>query len=80
MEKLNDYLYEKGKIKDKKWLDDYLRMQFKKAFIHLTMMSYPNILKKPNVFELYGLDFMLDEDLNLWFIECNPSPVYQGTS
>ena len=34
------------------------------------------LIKKPSVFELFGLDFMLDEDLNLLFIECNASPVF----
>lgn len=43
-------------------------------------MSEHAYLKKSNVFELFGLDFILDENLNLWFIECNASPVYQGTS
>ena len=31
-------------------------------------------LKESNVFEMFGLDFMLDDKLNLWFIECNASP------
>lgn len=44
------------------------------------MMTEHGFLKKSNVFELFGLDFLLDDDLNLWFIECNASPVFQGTS
>jgi len=36
--------------------------------------------KQSNVFEMFGLDFMLDEDLNLWFIECNSSPQLVGTN
>jgi hypothetical protein len=31
-------------------------------------------------FEMFGLDFLLDEDLNLWFIECNASPQLIGTN
>jgi len=30
--------------------------------------------------ELFGVDFMLDDDLNLWFIECNSSPVLKDSS
>ena len=30
------------------------------------------------MYELYGLDFMLDEDMQLWFIECNPNPLLDG--
>lgn len=44
------------------------------------MMSEHAFLKKSNVFEMFGLDFILDDELNLWFIECNASPVFQGTS
>ena len=28
-------------------------------------------LKDSRVFEVFGLDFVLDTNLNLWFIECN---------
>ena len=29
---------------------------------------------------MFGLDFMLDSELNLWFIECNSSPQLIGTN
>lgn len=29
---------------------------------------------------MFGLDFVLDESLNLWFIECNASPQLIGTN
>ena len=73
-------MLKKNVINDTNWLDNYLRPAFKKAFIHLVMMSKEKFLKKSNVFELFGLDFMLDDKLNLWFLECNGSPVFQGTS
>jgi len=37
-------------------------------------------LKDSRVFEVFGLDFVMDDKLNLWFIESNASPVFQGTS
>lgn len=80
MQKLHDHLFEVGIVKDPNWLDNYLRPAFKKAFIHTVMMSEHSFLKKPNVFEIFGLDFVIDENLNLWFIESNASPVFQGTS
>ena len=29
---------------------------------------------------MFGLDFVMDENLNLWFIECNASPQLIGTN
>jgi len=43
-------------------------------------MIEKSLYKTPSVFELFGLDFVMDEDLNIWFIECNPSPQYVGTN
>lgn len=43
-------------------------------------MSRSAFMKHPGVFELFGLDFLLDESLNLWFIECNASPQLVGTN
>lgn len=36
--------------------------------------------KQSNVYEMFGLDFMLDDKLNLWFIECNASPQFVETN
>jgi len=77
---LEQYLFESGKVTDPNWLANYLRPQFQKAFIHTVRMSEKSFWKGSNVFEMFGLDFMLDDNLNLWFIECNSSPQYIGTN
>jgi len=79
-EKLQDYLLETGKISDPNWLENYLRPQFKKAMIHLIKMSSGSFWKQSNVYGLFGLDFMLDDKFNLWFIEGNPNPQLLATS
>ena len=79
-ERLKDYLLEKGIIKDQNWLDNYLRPEFKKAMVHLLRLSSFAFLKRSSIYELYGVDFMLDENLNLWFIEANSSPAIEGYS
>jgi len=79
-ERLSNYLYESGKIDDPNWLNNYLRPAFKRAFIHTTRMSAHAFWKGSNVYEMFGLDFMLDDKLNLWFIECNSSPQLIGTN
>lgn len=35
-----------------------------------------NASLKPNVFELFGFDFMIDEDFRTWLIECNTNPYF----
>ena len=37
-----------------------------------------NASLKPNVFELFGFDFMIDEDFRVWLIEVNTNP-YLGS-
>jgi len=78
--KLQDHLLARGKVKDENWLENYLKPAFKTAMIHLLRMSQNAHLKSSSVYELFGADFMLDENLNMWFIECNSSPVLKGTN
>jgi len=78
--RLHNYLMETGKVSDPQWIDNYLRPEFKKAMIHLIRMSQSTFVKISSVYELFGVDFMLDEEMNLWFLECNSSPVMTGTS
>jgi len=78
LEKLQDYLLEKGTIQDPNWLDNYLRPQLKKAMIHLLRMSQSDFSKKSSLFEFFGIDFVLDENLGVWFIEANAMPLIDG--
>ena len=36
--------------------------------------------RKQNSFEIFGYDFMVDEDLNVWFIEVNTNPCFELSS
>jgi len=79
-ERLGDYLYESNKVDDPDWVNNTLRPKFYEAFIHTVRMTGHAFWNQSNVYELYGLDFMLDDELNLWFIECNSSPQLIGTN
>ena len=36
--------------------------------------------RKNNTFEIFGYDFMIDEDLNAWMIEVNTNPCFELSS
>ena len=73
-----DHLNEQRLIKDQNWLNNYLRPELKKAMVHLVRMAQGPFLRTSSVFELYGLDFMMDTNLDLWFIEANAKPLLRG--
>lgn len=62
LERLEEHLIKVGRVKKSDdWLNTVLRPQFKKAFIHTVRMSEGAFWKQSNVFEMFGLDFMLDD-------------------
>ena len=36
--------------------------------------------KRRNCFELFGYDFIIDEDMNVWLIEVNTNPCIEESS
>jgi len=78
--RLQDHLLERGLITDQNWLNNYLRPEFKKAMIHLIRLTQEPFLVQSSIYELFGVDFMLDDNLNLWFIEANSNPMLVGGS
>lgn len=70
----------KGKISDQNWLENYLRPAFKNAMLHLIRMSKHAFWKHSSVYELFGVDFLLDENLKLWLLDANGSPQLIGTN
>ena len=52
----------------------------KKTVYHIAHFSREMFLPHPGVFDLMGADFLMDADLNLWFIEATPSPGIQSNT
>ena len=71
------HLHKHGKLE--KW-DNLIYPGMKKA-IQRVMMTIQDIIEdRKNSFELYGADFMLDNEYTPWLIEINCSPAMGGTT
>jgi len=57
-----------------------LRASMKKAMVHVSRMVKSSLGVSNNMYHLIGIDFMLDDDLKLWFIEANVKPSIQGVN
>eukprot|EP00359_Climacostomum_virens_P001647 CAMPEP_0204899276 /NCGR_PEP_ID=MMETSP1397-20131031/1766_1 /ASSEMBLY_ACC=CAM_ASM_000891 /TAXON_ID=49980 /ORGANISM="Climacostomum Climacostomum virens, Strain Stock W-24" /LENGTH=483 /DNA_ID=CAMNT_0052067223 /DNA_START=189 /DNA_END=1637 /DNA_ORIENTATION=+ len=79
MKEFEDYMIEQGFVEEG-WLANFVRPYMRKAMLHISRMAYPNFMHHPGVFELYGVDFMFDSKLHLWFLEINRSPAMQATT
>jgi len=73
-ETFQNYLLGQGLINDTNWLDNYLRPELKKMVVHIIRMSQGSLAKRSSVYEIFGVDLMLDTNFNLWFIEANANP------
>ena len=62
------------KVTDADWIEKNFRPQMMKIMLHIAQMSKHALLKKSNLFQLMAVDFMLDDNLKVWFIEANSLP------
>jgi len=81
LEELENHLVESGKISgDAKWLENYLRPELKRAMIHLIRFTQFSLQQVSSLYELFEVEFMMDENLNVWFIEADGFPEFQTTN
>ncbi|CAH1396292.1 unnamed protein product [Nezara viridula] len=62
-----------------KW-DKIIYPGMRGAFTCALLAAQDHVSPRPNTFELYGVDFMLTEDLQPWLIEINSSPCMSPTT
>jgi hypothetical protein len=78
--RLHSYLLEQNKTTDPNWLDTSLRPQMQKIMIHVIRAASHGFVRRSNIYELYGVDFIIDDNLKVWFIEANSSPSFESTT
>lgn len=78
MEEYEAYLLETGQITNPNWLKEYLIPEIKRTFISSTLANKKLLFKNPGVYEMFGVDIVLDENYKLYVIEINPSPMIIG--
>lgn len=74
LEGLRDYLQEQGKLTDPKWLENTVYPQIYRAITHLTRSGEHDFLRDSRVNENFAVDFLLDDESRIWFMENNPNP------
>ncbi|GFO22072.1 protein polyglycylase ttll10-like isoform x1 [Plakobranchus ocellatus] len=77
MDKFNDYINDhvaKEKGLDKDWVYGYLTRQMQRISLHCFNSVKHKLQCKIGYFDLYGLDFMVDDDMKVWLIEINANP------
>lgn len=79
LDQFEEWLIKKGK-KPEGWVREHLVKEFQKAYLHCTKMIEEKLERNPNLFEVYGVDFVIEEDYKIYVVEVNASPMQVGTS
>ncbi|CAK77369.1 unnamed protein product (macronuclear) [Paramecium tetraurelia] len=74
LEELQDLLLQDGLIISTDWLNEYLMPQIQLKLFHLFNSVQNKLFKDSRVGEFFGVDFILDQNLELWIFECNRNP------
>jgi hypothetical protein len=75
LDQLEDHLVERGLVK-RGWVSAELRPGFKDRFTRSVQAMHHKFRRDPAFFGVFGADFTLDADLNLWLFEVNFSPEF----
>jgi len=71
---LQAYFLESGITSNPNYIRDVLNVRLKTFLAHTIRMVASGLTHSANLFEIIGMDFLLDTDLNVWFIESNRTP------
>jgi len=77
-ERLQGYLLEKGKVKNRDWANENLRLKLQTAMIHVLRAISGNFARASSLYELFAFDFIMDEEMNLWFLDAKHKDLFTG--
>jgi len=78
-EKFEEHLLQKKKIiPGEDWINKSFRQQLKVATIHVLRAISNGFPKSSSIYELFALDFMMDEEFNLWFLDAEHGDLFTG--
>lgn len=80
MDQFQEYLTKVDPVRYKDFVSTKLRTEFKRAYLHLAKMIQNRVSKRSTFFEVFGVDFIMDRDDQIYIVEVNPSPMMVGTS
>ncbi|CAD8142537.1 unnamed protein product [Paramecium octaurelia] len=71
---LQDLLLKQGKIKDTKWLQNYLYPTIDRMIIHAIRSTQQKFNRDSRLAEFFAADFILTDDLQIYIMEMNYNP------
>ena len=57
-----------------------MKVKLKAHMVYLKEMLADEVLRYPGTFELLGVEYLLDDDLNFWLLEVVRSPGIQNST
>lgn len=80
MDEYQQYLLDENIVKDKNFLKNQIIPDIKWSFIASTKLVKNEFYKSSDVYEIFGVDIVLDKNFKVNIIEINASPMMVGTA
>ncbi|PAA46969.1 hypothetical protein BOX15_Mlig027771g2 [Macrostomum lignano] len=73
-DQLNDYINQRFKAPCTDWVRRQLYPRIRAILAHVVSLASSSLCDQPMSFELFGCDFLIGADFNVWLLELNSDP------